>query len=84
MSNGKLVDVLVQRESFTDQKTGLGIPSHMLTVWADEGKTEIIKSVEGVTNVYSTVTPTEYEVFLDERYDVDFVSKEIEAAILCS
>jgi hypothetical protein len=84
MSNGKLVDVLVQRKNYTDEKTSVSIPSHSLTVWADEGKTEIIKSVEGVTNVYSIITPTEYDVYLDERYDVNLVIKEIEAVILCS
>jgi hypothetical protein len=83
MGNGKQFDVLVKRNKYTDERTGVEIPSSNLTVWADAGNKDIIKSIEGVTNVYCNVSPTQYDVFIDERYDVEFVGREIEAAILC-
>lgn len=78
---GRVKDVIVDFNFYRDD-TGIKSKGHHLTVWADAGLTDIIKSVEGVTNVYCTLTPTEYSVFLDKRYNIDFVAAEIEAAIL--
>jgi hypothetical protein len=81
---GKLKDVLIENVTFEDQKTGIKMPSFVLKVWANLGKKELIKNVEGVANVYCNVSPTQYDVYIDHRYDIDFVSKEIEAVILCN
>ena len=50
-------------------------------VWTDIGMTETIEAVEGVNQV--STQGTEYLIWLDKRYEVEFVLKEIEAAILC-
>jgi hypothetical protein len=80
---GKVKDVLVEPVFYTDEATGVRMPSHALTIWADTNKKDLIAKVEGVANVFCVVSPTEYNVYLDHRYDVDFVSKEIEAVLLC-
>jgi len=83
--HGKLTDILVLDCYREDQKTGLKILQEKeLTVWADEQHKEIIKKTHGVTNVYNHTTPCEFDVFLDPRYDREFVKKEIEANILCA
>ena len=82
--SGRKCDVLVEFVSYKDA-TGVEIESETsLTVWADEKHKEVIAAVEGVTNVYNTPTKTRFSVFTDARYDIDFIAKEIEAAILCA
>ncbi len=81
--NGRKTDVLIEDVFYTDPKTGVEMMFDYFQVWADAGLTELIKSVEGVTNVYSTITSTCYSVYYDKRYDRDFIKREVEAAIIC-
>lgn len=82
--NGRKQDVLIEDQRYTDPKTGMDtINSLCFTVWADENTKDIIKAVEGVTNVYNQPTPTCFSVYYDQRYDREFIKREIEAAILC-
>lgn len=70
MNNGKLQDVLIE-----DSITGL-------TIWADPDMKDIISSVPGVSRcgcVYGR--KTQYNIFLDPRYDVKWVKNEIIARI---
>lgn len=83
MSNGKKFDVLTEDINFTNQRTGLEYLADHIFVHADAGCKDVILSVEGVRDVYNTFGPTQYSVYLDPRYDRDFVKREIEAAILC-
>jgi hypothetical protein len=71
-SNGRITSVLVEKDE-------LGSPYH-LTVWADKGLADVIKNVVGVYQV-NISADSRYEVFVDKRFDVDFVSDEIIAAI---
>ncbi len=69
MATGKLQDILIE-------DTVLGI-----IVWADPGMEDIISSVPGVVNCYNFIEPTQYQVSLDPRYDIEWVKQEIIARI---
>ena len=81
MNNGRLYDVLIEDESYLDE---LGLRKFLgcFKVWADAGLVKLISSVEGVTNVYQVLGDTEYSVYLDPRYDREYVKQAIKAAIL--
>ena len=66
---GKMCSVLIE----------LNEEEHALLVWADDGLKNIIYGVAGVVEVFSE--SPRYSVLVDHRYDLDFVAKEIEAAI---
>ena len=78
--NGRLTDVLIEDQFTTDPATGIK-EWYALEVWADAGNSDVIQSVPGVANVFSNLTPTQYKVYLDPRYDREWVKAEIEAAI---
>ena len=79
---GRNQDLIIEDFYLVDEITGEKNLSSMLVVWADEGVENIVFKIDGVTNV-AKQTKTLYYVFLDPRYDRDFVKKEIEAKILC-
>jgi len=83
MTGGRKKDVLIEDEILTDPKTGLSYPVRSVYVYADAKLNEIIECVEGVTAVYNSCNKTRYEVYIDPRYDLEHVKREIEAAILC-
>jgi 16S rRNA G966 N2-methylase RsmD len=60
------------------------LEEYSFNVWADAGMMNFIKEVAGVTNVFDNTCSTQYHVFLDPRYNRDFVKKEIEAVIVCA
>ena len=70
MQNGKMTDVIVEWQNNLEY----------VEVWADENSTEFIKSVEGVENCFHQ-SKSKYHVYLDPRYDREYVMKEIEATI---
>lgn len=53
-----------------------------LTVWANPGNLDVIKGVAGVSNAFSETEPTRYTVFIDGRYDPEYVALAIENALL--
>ena len=53
-----------------------------VTVWADKGQKDIIIKVEGVTNVFDIGSGFDYSVYIDPRYDREYVKEAIKAAIL--
>ena len=65
-----------------------GITSSTFKVWGncDMCKETIEGSlkVEGVTNVYNNFAKTLFHVYIDARYDKEYVKRDIEAAILCA
>jgi len=80
--SGRKVDFIFEDEKYTDPRTGVEIVNNLcFTVWADERMKEVIKGVEGVTNVYNIPTPTQFHVYYDQRYDRDALKAEISAAI---
>ena len=82
-ANGRKVDVLIEDVFYTDPKTGVEMMFDYFQVWADAGLKDLIKSVEGVTNVFAPMTETCYSVYCDKRYDREFIKREVEAAIIC-
>ena len=70
MSDGRLHDVLVEK--------GIG---NGLRVWADPGMESIISSIPGVTWCGNQNQNTEYNVHLDPRYDIEWITQEIIARI---
>ena len=84
MGDGKLLDVLVEFHKRRDS-TGIEEFAYFLDIWADPGMEDVIKAVSGVTKTFNhNDEPTEYTAFIDHRYDIEHVAKEIEAAILCA
>ena len=84
MNTGRKTDILIEDEFYTDSRTGVEVMNNLcFTVWADADMKETIKAVEGVMNVYNQVISTQFHVYYDQRYDREFIKREIEAAILC-
>jgi hypothetical protein len=72
MFEGKITDVIVEHNEILNY----------IEVWADEGVEELIAEIEGITWVYhDPIVKTEYHVYIDPRYDVEWLMKEIEAKI---
>ena len=67
--NGRLHDVLIEVKP--------GLSKNVLTIWADKGMAQTIESVEGVANIYCPITATEYDVYVDKRYDIEIVKANI-------
>jgi hypothetical protein len=84
MNNGKKFDLLIEDETITDPRTGVeSINKLCFTVWADAGMQQAIEKVEGVLRAYTNQPfSTKYSVYFDQRYDREYVKREIEAAIL--
>ena len=83
--SGKKQDVIIEDVTNTDPRTGIeSVSQTQVNVWADERMKDVIKKVEGVTNVYNIPTPTLFNVYIDARYDKEYVKRDIEAAILCA
>lgn len=53
---------------------------NVLTVWAKNGIVEELEKVEGVYMVVQDYE-TQYAIYIDHRYDVEYVKDEIEAVI---
>ena len=82
--NGRKQDVLIEDIFYIDPRTGVEMMSdNQFIVWADEKMLTVIQAVEGVTNVYNQMKKTCFNVYVDKRYDREFVKREIEAAIMC-
>lgn len=83
--NGRKQDILIENKIYTDNRTGIEtVSDRSFVVWADAGLNDVIKSVDGVTVVYSNQPyATKYDIFTDPRYDIEFIKREVEAAILC-
>lgn len=78
--NGKLTDVIIEDEYDTDQRTGVRSLALRLIVWADPGMEESIKRIEGIHRVFNFPdSPTQYHIYLDPRYDREYLKREIEA-----
>jgi len=81
--DGKKTEILIFDVKYTDHRTGVETVSDQnMTVWADADMKPVIEGVAGVANVYNTITSTEFSVDIDRRYDIEFVKKEITAAVL--
>ena len=82
--NGRKKDVLIEASESMDERTGVKtVSTTSFIVWADNGNKEIIQAVEGVSAVYSgQPEKTRYHVYVDHRYDIEWVKCEVEAAIL--
>ena len=83
--NGKKKDVLIEDKMYTDNRTGVeSVSDRTFVVWAGAGMKDVISAVSGVVAVYSGQPyETKYDVFVDPRYEFEFIKREVEAAILC-
>jgi hypothetical protein len=83
--NGKKKDVLIEDVKHTDTRTGVeSVSDRTFVVWADAGMKDVINAIDGVVAVYSNQPyETKYDVYVDPRYDFEFIKREVEAAILC-
>jgi hypothetical protein len=82
--NGRITDVIVSDNYRTDPEVEIEVANeYILTVWADENMSKVIFGVEGVTGVYHPLHSSEYTVYVDPRYDREYIKREIEAVIKC-
>jgi len=85
MNTGKLMDVLIEDDIYdVDLQTGMKTLSSVIIVWADEGKTELIKKIPGIAKAWESDSNGKYCVFLDPRYSREFLKEEIKAQLLIS
>lgn len=82
--NGKKQNYLFETVEYRDA-TGLTIfNDKQLTLWANGGFIEQIKHLEGISCAfYGQIKKGRYDIFLDPRYDVEFIKRKIEAIITC-
>lgn len=78
MSNGRLTDVIVEDFVLADPRTGLEKFCNF-EVWADPGLKNLIESIEGI--LYAIYERGKYHVYIDKRYDKEYVKQEIIARI---
>ena len=84
MTTGRLKDVVIEEHYYPDPLTELPRFGNA-TVYADPGMCEIIQKVKGVVDAFcDSPQDVMYSVFLDPRYDREWVKAEIEAAIRCA
>ncbi len=83
-TKGRKVNFLIEDETYTDPKTGIEMKLDCFTVITDARMNKIIESVEGVRSVFNSLCETDYSVYVDKRYDFEFVKKEVEAALMCA
>lgn len=79
---GRIKDVLIEDIYEEDKRTGVEFLTRRFYVYADKGLKNILLSVDGVMDVVA-LREVQYVIYLDPRYDREFVKSEIEAAILC-
>jgi len=81
--NGKVYDIIVEEFSYVDKQTGVRLVcDHSFYVWFDDGYNDLIKTVEGVIHAFND--PSHYHIYIDKRYDIEYIKKEVEAVLLCA
>lgn len=79
---GRMKDVLIEDIYDEDKRTGVEFLTGRLYVYADKGLKNLLLSIAGVMDIV-ILRDVQYVVYLDPRYNREFVKSEIEAAILC-
>lgn len=79
--NGKMVDVIIEDITQIDPQTGITYKAKEFKVWADKNMKQVIADIPGVSDVFCIFSEWEYVVYLDPRYDREFLRAEIEAQI---
>lgn len=80
--DGREVEYILEIESYPEGSTGVMVTGHSIKAWADENMKSVIESVAGVTNVYNGIpTKTQFSIYIDHRYNVEFVKNEIAKAL---
>ncbi|MHA2219657.1 MAG: hypothetical protein ACXACY_27430 [Candidatus Hodarchaeales archaeon] len=69
IENGRLTDVYIEENE--------KLPK-WLYVWADEGLKDIFESIPGVVRAFNN-DKCKYEIYIDPRYDVEWIKQEITA-----
>lgn len=87
VGDGKKQEVIIRVMSRTSTTTGMfgstesTLDYDRLDVWADAGHLENIKKVPGVMEARVAGVSVNYWVFLDPRYDTQWVIEEIKARL---
>lgn len=80
IGTGKLTDVLIVESTASASMIAVGLAS--ITVYADPNLEDVMLAVEGVSSGYALAKcKGQYEIWLDPRYDREWVKNAIEAAI---
>jgi hypothetical protein len=84
-NNGRKHNYLIEDVKYMDNTSGIELKSdRVLSVWADEGFNKSFEGIEGITSVYSgQPEKTHYNIYVDPRYEIEFIKSEIEAVIVC-
>ena len=76
MKNGKRTDVLIEDCNIEDN---VGLKHFAwFYVWMDKSAVEAVKSIPGIEAVYNFLG-SKYTVYIDPRYDREYLKAEIEA-----
>jgi len=87
LGNGKNKEIIITLYPRKLQSSGMFGTSEVLLdydrldVWADAGHLENLKKVPGVMSVSQGSVSVNYGVYVDPRYDTQWVMKEIEAVV---
>ena len=77
MKNGKRTDVLIEDFNIKDD---VGLKHFAwFYVWMDKSAVEAVKSIPGIEHVYNTLGDHQYKLYIDPRYDREYIKAEIEA-----
>ena len=81
---GRLKDIIIEEFISYNEYSGTMEPDHNYDykIWADKDCFETISKTEGVSAVWTSNLGF-FLVTIDQRYDKNFVIKEVESAILC-
>ena len=83
--NGKLVEYLIHDFEYINPETGLKvIDEGSFWVWADAGYKKLFEKVEGIILVFAEHPGTHYHIYIDKRYDIEYIKREVEAIIRCA
>ena len=82
----KVRDIVI--EEYRYLRDGMDLQFLNLIVYADKGMLSVLRATKGVLVAYDNYTTSgetsHYLVYLDPRYDLDWVKAEIEAQIKCA
>ncbi len=80
---GRKKDILFEDYFIEDQRTGVRHKKDdEFVLWADNDLKTTIEGVEGVIKTLQ-LQNNQYYVYIDHRYDMEVVKREVEAAIRC-
>lgn len=83
--SGRRANVLTRimpRDYFHPLQGEVSLEYDRIEIWADAGLAESFRKIEGILHIGTDDLKSHYVAFVDPRYDVEFVKREIEAVAI--